>query len=732
MSTNTLFSFQPTQTPSVLRKERYAALRLLKRRHTPHDATDDAFTISITLPSPHTLSAHAVAERERTGFHAFATDARKRLADTSVLHALLHPVSADIVASPLYEIPPIFDTGKEKIPLQKHRISPAVSGEQREAREHLSTSSAFVAKDRQKAFLSDEEWRTNIAERSPSDMKQTDRKQDERKQDDRKQDENKHDERKSRRDSRDYQVSKEQPRTPQQDKDADRLQFLYQILTPAYSLPHNNLSLFITKQSYSSQKTQYSTQSALPVHSLVGATTHYFQKILGLPAQAVLLCAVSGGADSIAMLDIIIRVAETLQYRLHIVHCNHQLRGSESTQDAEFVRLYAERYGIDCTIATLRVRQFASSEQQSLEHSARTLRYACLRDIAELLGASAVCTAHTSDDSAETFLLNLIRGSGLTGLSGMKMQRNFTPQSVLVRPLLPYTKQDLIAYNHAHQLVWREDSSNHSMAFTRNKIRQQLLPLLEQEFSPAIRAIVARTAHLLAGADTHIHQSVQRYVQDVCLEQNMHYTKISCSALSLHDVFIQGEILQHIATSLLHIPALSSSTIDRVMTLIQSKPGSQQALTKTWSALRETDSIVFARTAHHTLPVTLLDTKKNTTMPTLDIKCSEIAKSHVKYDSLLSIENFDRALFPRSVMLRTWKSDDIFQPLGMSSPVAIGDFLAGQKIPWHLRQSIPVLANGNEIIWMIGIRIAEKYKIQASTVTALRIEIQPNAMTTLK
>ena len=201
-----------------------------------------------------------------------------------------------------------------------------------------------------------------------------------------------------------------------------------------------------------------------------------------LPAR--LLLGVSGGPDSVALLDALVQ----LGYRPHVCHLNHKLRGAASEADARFVRQLAVQYGLPVTI---RVRKVAGDE-----NACRQARLDFFASVAQRTGIHTIALAHTADDQVETFLLRLIRGAGVDGLGGMREERQMGKLRV-VRPLLAVRRADVLKYLRAGGLEWREDASNADRRFLRNRVRHELLPLLEREYNPGIRAVLRRTAEVL-------------------------------------------------------------------------------------------------------------------------------------------------------------------------------------------------------------------------------------------
>lgn len=214
---------------------------------------------------------------------------------------------------------------------------------------------------------------------------------------------------------------------------------------------------------------------------------------LGTPrAGETLLCALSGGADSVALVHALALAAPRMGFRVIAAHLDHGLR-PDSGQDAEFCVELCERLGVSLHVGSADVRLRACRDGQGLESAAREERYAFLRGVARSQGAVAIAVAHTRDDQAETLLLRLLRGSGSVGLGAMRARRGR-----LIRPLLGVSRAEVLSHLGSHGLSWREDPSNFDLGLLRNRVRHELLPQLEARFNPKLRRTLARTAAILA------------------------------------------------------------------------------------------------------------------------------------------------------------------------------------------------------------------------------------------
>lgn len=225
------------------------------------------------------------------------------------------------------------------------------------------------------------------------------------------------------------------------------------------------------------------------------------------PSLPSIVVAVSGGADSTALLDALARLHNQDGWLMNLIaaHLNHQLRGAESDEDEQFIRELAERLGLPLFVERIAIADQAQAARRNLEATARQFRYEFLRDVGARNHADYAFTAHTQDDQAETILMRLLRGTGAEGLHGVHEVRPLAENIKLVRPLLAVTRAEVIAHCEHHGLPFRSDSSNLSMDFMRNRVRHELLPLL-RTFNPQIDTVLTRTSELLAEDDTYLHE----------------------------------------------------------------------------------------------------------------------------------------------------------------------------------------------------------------------------------
>ncbi|MBI4181336.1 MAG: tRNA lysidine(34) synthetase TilS, partial [Chloroflexi bacterium] len=238
----------------------------------------------------------------------------------------------------------------------------------------------------------------------------------------------------------------------------------------------------------------------------------FIQKHHLLAGQHRLVVAVSGGQDSVCLLHVLVKLQEELKLKLHVAHLNHQLRGAESEADAQYVAQLAGQLGIPATIEQRDVKAYQAYQRISLEEASREVRYTFLEAVAKSIGADRVAVGHTTDDHIETILMHLIRGTGTRGLRGLQPTNRWQPSGgslTIIRPLLRVSRAETADYCQEHQLIFRVDASNLSLSPLRNRIRQQLVPLLKSYNPRAVEALL-RTARIAGDELVFLEKEARR------------------------------------------------------------------------------------------------------------------------------------------------------------------------------------------------------------------------------
>jgi tRNA(Ile)-lysidine synthase len=406
-----------------------------------------------------------------------------------------------------------------------------------------------------------------------------------------------------------------------------------------------------------------------------------------------LLAGVSGGPDSVALLDALVKSG----WRPHVCHLNHQLRGAASDADAEFVRQLAARYDLPSTIEACKV--------EPDEDSARRARHEFFTRVAGRTGIKKLALAHTADDQVETFLLRLVRGAGVPGLVGIWPERQLGTLRV-IRPLLRVRRAEVLEYLTAEKLAYREDASNADTRFTRNRIRHELLPLLEREYNPAIRDVLLNTAEILRDEDFYLlHHIAQRFYMSVC--QN---DAVNVKALANCATAIQRRVLRFwLGGDTEGGPSFTFDQIEAVRrAALGESPSAEIDLPGSLVAYREYEWLQKAQ-RRELEPVH----GRWALSPAGETVIGELGVRFVVGEEG---ERLDAEALGERLFVRTWENGDRFQPLGMSETKKLQDFFVDEKVPRRQRGRVPLLCAGDgRIAWVVGHRIAEPFKVTEST-----------------
>ena len=372
----------------------------------------------------------------------------------------------------------------------------------------------------------------------------------------------------------------------------------------------------------------------------------------------------------------------------------------------------------------MNVREYSEKNSMSIEEAARYLRYKFFEKTARSANSNVILTAHTQDDSVETFFLNLFRGSGLTGLSGIPEIRGIKKTKLIIaRPLLQFRKSELIEYSNIRGLQWREDSSNKLKEFTRNKVRLSLLPYLESEFTPAIYNVIDRASNIISRADKFVSFYVRQKAPNVIVEKTNFKVSLNLGLLTTLDEFIQCEMLQFAVQDALLSNPLPIDAIERILDIANKDTGTMCDINKYLFAVRDRDELIIARKRQLNQINTSVDKVGKIDLEDRTIILKEIDKKDIKYSDNPLIEYFDSELIPKRFKLRNWANGDKFRPLGMQGETLLSDFLTNQKISVYDRQSTLLLSTSEDIFWVCGVRISEKFKVTEATTKVLRAEI---------
>jgi tRNA(Ile)-lysidine synthase len=431
-------------------------------------------------------------------------------------------------------------------------------------------------------------------------------------------------------------------------------------------------------------------------------------KKLFTPDEKVIL-AVSGGIDSVVMCNLFYQA----NFPFAIAHCNFGLRGEESDEDELFVKKLAKKYKVPFYIDHFEAAAFAEKEKISIQMAARTLRYEWFYHLAESEGYPYIATAHHLSDSVETLLLNITRGTGIAGLHGIqpKVKR-------LIRPLLFADKEEIYAYIVENQLAWREDSSNQSIKYQRNLIRHEVIPLLKK-INPSLESTMEQTIERLTAVEQIFQAEVERVRKQVVRKQG--------------DVeYLDFTLLQQEAEPLIKLYELIKDThfsytqVQDIWQVLEAEPG-RRFESPTHTLVKDrTELIITPKQVHQFISATIAENQDFFSNDSLELHFQEVAAKNFTIPTDAHVACLDKQLIQFPLKLRRWKQGDWFCPLGMNKKKKLSDFLIDVKIPLNLKSKIWVLTSNGSIVWIIGQRIDNRFKITEKTEHIFQITAKIN------
>lgn len=453
------------------------------------------------------------------------------------------------------------------------------------------------------------------------------------------------------------------------------------------------------------------------------------------PGERVVV-GVSGGPDSLCLLHLLHRLREELEIALHVAHLHHALRGEEADEDARFVERVATSWGLASTVEKRDVPAYAEREKLAIEEAARHLRYTFLAEVATRVGASSVAVGHNADDQVETIIMHWLRGAGTAGLRGMRPLQRWPLPGIdlrLVRPLLEIPREEIEAYCQENGLKPRFDRSNLDTTYYRNRIRHELLPLLEG-YNPNIREVIRRAALIIA--DDHDYLASQGQKAWVRAVREIEGALVFDLKVweELHPS-LQRQLLRRAIRNLRSdLRNIDWVHIEEARRAVGEKPaGTEVTLPRGLSLFRSYDTFVMGDMIP--LPEMPLIEEEvriavpgRTPLPDWEL-ITEVLGEGGKEEALNNQDPWQGYLdldqVGQDLVLRGRKPGDRFQPLGMggrSKPLR--EFMIDAKIPHHIRDKVPLVVSPQHIIWVAGYRIDERARVTERTGRVLKIWFQ--------
>ena len=434
---------------------------------------------------------------------------------------------------------------------------------------------------------------------------------------------------------------------------------------------------------------------------------------------------ISGGADSVALLHVLKELRESIGIELFGAHINHGLRGSDAKADADFSKELCNKWGVPFFLKEVNVKALSENWKKSEEEVGRWIRYSFFNEVLAQIHGNLIATAHHKNDQAETILFHIIRGTGMQGLSGMKPIRD----GLLIRPLLDVSRKEIDDYIQEQGLAYRVDSTNANFTYTRNRIRNELIPTIIADFNPSIVDGLARMGNIIQEEDGFITQYCNDLYKE-CSVQTDEYVDLHIDKLNTYHSAIRKRLIRLALSAVkkdlegigyYHIEDIVALSTQSHVGAILTLPGGIR-VKKGYEYLRFIKTREKKVIAPFDVP---LDIPGVVYIESLQLMITTEQLTQ-KSDLIFATEciYIDRNVVRGDLRIRQRRNGDRFKPLGVNGTKKLKDYFIDKKIPREERDSIPLLVDEDNIIWVVRYQLSEDYKITPLTKDILKLKVE--------
>lgn len=435
---------------------------------------------------------------------------------------------------------------------------------------------------------------------------------------------------------------------------------------------------------------------------MIEKISHHINRNLPFLRGKKLLVAVSGGIDSVALTYLL----SELNFTISLAHCNFNLRGKESDLDEDFVKKLGNKLKIPVFTTQFNTEVFAKENKQSTQIAARSLRYSWFQKLEKEHSFDYVLTAHHADDNLETFLINLTRGTGLEGLTGIP-----EINGRIVRPLLKFSRKEILTFIKENKIEWREDKSNAQTKYIRNKIRHKVVPFLK-EINPSLLNTFAKTAEYLKESQHILEDRIKKVATEVL-------------TVNENTIAINIQKVEKLSNSKAYLyqllKAYNFTEWNDVYNLLSAQSG-KQVLSKTHTLLKDRGSLVlFKNICPNNIETIFIQENELEITKPIHLKIENVIEKSRKNKETIFIDK-EKCVFP--LQLRRWQNGDFFYPSGMTGKKKLSKYFKDEKFSLFEKLNTWLLCNNNnDIIWVVGSREDSRYEMTRQTNSLFKISL---------
>jgi len=427
-----------------------------------------------------------------------------------------------------------------------------------------------------------------------------------------------------------------------------------------------------------------------------------------------ILIALSGGPDSVFLLNFLLKYKRKYGIVIGVMHVNHMIRGKEANDDEKFCKKLCLQLGVDYHTVKRNVPKFSKVNKISVEEAARHIRYKALSKVQEKFGYDKIATAHTCSDNAETIILNLVKGAGIKGLSGIPIIRGS-----IIRPILSITKKEILEYLKKKNVNYLIDKTNLLNIYERNLVRNEVIPLIKK-MNPKIEQTLFKSSSVLKN-QVKVLDTATEIISDSVVLKKKDKLEINVKELNKIDKSNWGDVLK------LSIERNFSSQVSfidctKIISLFENQVGKSVSLSNGIVALRERSKVlVYIQKEQKKSVYSEIEIGSSGTVDGSKITINYVDKHNVNYSNNKKIEYINADKVSHQFILRFWNDGDRFYPLGLNGSKKVSDFLNDQKVSSFVKRKQLVLINSKKIVWVVGHRIDNRFRITDKTGKVLQL-----------
>ncbi|MBF0329853.1 MAG: tRNA lysidine(34) synthetase TilS [Nitrospirae bacterium] len=444
-----------------------------------------------------------------------------------------------------------------------------------------------------------------------------------------------------------------------------------------------------------------------------------------------LLVGLSGGPDSVSLLTSLCELKQNLEISVTAAYIDHGLRADEIPAEIAFCNTLCSRLGVQLFVKTIKVKSYASENKKNLQEAARDLRYSAFDEIIREIGATKLALGHNANDQAETMLMRLFRGAGMTGLSGIPPVRG-----IIIRPLIETERVEIEKFLSDNNLKvgthsdppYVVDSSNLKDEYLRNKIRRHIMPEIRKHNAELISTL-SRTADIMRDEERYLELIVTKTLMRLISRKSDKAIELFAAPLEMLDNVLLRRVLRRAVDETASLRAISFVNIEDMMVLIKKgRAGDRLHLHNNIRAIKGYSTVKITSE-----PPIKLDNHKLNANEILPLKEATLVLQSTIADTIErdpAVRAKDVAFFNASILkfplsVRHRKSGDFFYPAGFGKKKKLQDFFVDEKIPRDERDAVPIVTSGDDIIWVAGYRADDRYKVDKSTGSILKLQLKP-------